>query len=220
MALEYLQGWRPHNVWATCVSSWSNSQYKYFSLCLARSSCISFYALCLWFCHQAPQNRACLSSLHLPFRILYFYGVPLRLFFPGLNSHSSLILSLYWRCFCPLITLTALCWNVSCSSLPLLYWAAPCNCTRCASSVLSSGINTPPNSVHDAISWFCDKSLFLTHIQVGVLEEAEVCSPKAQGCNLAFCSLSSFQDPEFHCLMGTAAKAAFSTHISNKPLIL
>lgn len=124
MALEYLQRWRPHNLWEICVNSWSNSQYKCFSLCpYVKAPAFQFMPFVSGSVTK-HHRRDCLSSLQLPFRSLYFVEVPRRLFSPRLNSPSSLNLSLCGRFSCPLIILMALCWNLSCGSLPLLYWGA------------------------------------------------------------------------------------------------
>lgn len=52
------------------------------------------------------------------------------------------------------------------------------------------------------------------------VQEATVCSPEVQDCDSIFCPASCSQDPEFHCLMVTAAKAASSLHISKQPLFV
>ncbi|KAK4830254.1 hypothetical protein QYF61_009321 [Mycteria americana] len=53
-----------------------------------------------------------------------------------------------------------------------------------------------------------------------IFEEAKVCSPESQGCDLAFHPPSCPQGPELHCLMVTATKAAFNLDIPNKPLLV
>lgn len=40
-------------------------------------------------------------------------------------------------------------------------------------------------------------------------EEAKVCCPKVQDCDLPFCHAPLSQDPELHHLLVTAAEAAF-----------
>ncbi|KAK4806912.1 hypothetical protein QYF61_012645 [Mycteria americana] len=48
-----------------------------------------------------------------------------------------------------------------------------------------------------------------------IFEEAKVCSPEVQGCELAFHPPPCPQDPELHHLMVPAAKVAFDLHIPN-----
>lgn len=186
---------------------------------LCKSSCVSVYAL--WFCHQAPQKRLSVfftTSLQKP---LFCWGST-EAFFPQAEQPQLPQPFLMWKIVLSInhfngSVLESLLWLPA----PLVLGSTELDPThRCILSVLSRAVgSTPPNSAHGTIGCFCGKSLFLTHIQLRVLEEAEVCSPKAQGCSLVFWSASSFQHPEFHCLMGPADKAAFSPHISNKPLI-
>jgi len=52
------------------------------------------------------------------------------------------------------------------------------------------------------------------------LEEVKVSSPEVQSCDPTYCPASSTQDPELHCLMVKAAKAAPNLHIRNQSLFV
>lgn len=60
------------------------------------------------------------------------------------------------------------------------------------------------------IPWYCTKQ---------TLEEAKVCSPKVQGCELDIHPFHCPTDLELQHFMVTAAKAATDLHIPNEPCI-
>lgn len=51
-------------------------------------------------------------------------------------------------------------------------------------------------------------------------EQAQVCSPEGQGCDPAFCLVPSFEDPDLHHLIFTAAKAAAPNHHTPRKFFL
>lgn len=82
----------------------------------------------VWLLVPTEQSLA-LSSWHSPFR--YWQTLmrsPLRLLILRLNSLSSLSLSSWKRCSCPLTVFVALCQIRSRSSMALLYWGTHLAC--------------------------------------------------------------------------------------------
>lgn len=101
---------------------------KAFFLHLNVKYCISVCALCLFSCHWAQLRRVCLYHLYSPYQVS-----PLHLVFSRLNSLSSLSLSLYETCSCPLKIFVTLCRTLSSMSMFLLslgaqIWTQHCRC--------------------------------------------------------------------------------------------
>lgn len=68
-----------------------------------------------------------------------------------------------------------------------------------------------PSSLQESTPWDSSKQ---------ISEEAIVWSPEDHGCDPAFCLAYSCQDPKFHNLITTTAKAAPDFHISNQFFIV
>ena len=68
-----------------------------------------------------------------------------------------------------------------------------------------------PSSLQRLIPWDFSKQ---------IPEEATVCSPEVQGCDLTFCPAPSSQDPELHHLTVTITKVPFDLHILSEAFLI